>query len=428
LFYNFVLIFMQVFKFGGASVKDAASVKNVAALLKRYANESTIVVISAMDKTTNVLEALTKAYFYKEGDIDSIFKSLQSFHINMAEVLLKENKHQLLNELANVFVELQWILEEEPDYTYNFHYDQIVSQGEILATKIVAAYLNEQGLINKWIDARGIIQTDNTYREAKVDYELTEELVQNQLLPLFKEQNLLITQGFIGGTSENFTTTLGREGSDYTAALLAYFANANQVIIWKDVSGVLNADPKYFKNTNRIDELSYHDAIELAYFGASILHPKTIKPLENKKIPLYVKSFLDPESPGTLIFASNTRVSVPSYIFKTEQILISIEPRDFSFIAEENISLIFAALSKHNVHVNMMHNSAISFSICIDHDKNKTNAFIDDLKTQFRILFNENVQLMTIRNYNQEIITKLTGDKVILLEQRSRNTHQMVLR
>jgi aspartate kinase len=238
----------------------------------------------------------------------------------------------------------------------------------------------------------------------------------------------LVTQGFIGGTSENYTTTLGREGSDYTAALLAYFLDAKQIVIWKDVPGVLNADPKYFKNTKKIDELSYHDAIELTYFGTSVIHPKTIKPLQNKNIPLFVRSFLKPDDIGTVIKNINKRNTATSYIFKTDQLLISIQPKDFSFIAEENLSLIFSVFSKNNVRVNMMQNSAISFSVCIDNDKYKFDNLLLELQTQFKVLYNDNVQLMTIRNYNQETITKLSENKIILIEQRSRNNYQMVIK
>ena len=240
--------------------------------------------------------------------------------------------------------------------------------------------------------------------------------------------NIIITQGFIGGTSENYTTTLGREGSDYTAALLAYFLDAKQIVIWKDVPGVLNADPKYFKNTKKIDELSYHDAIELTYFGTSVIHPKTIKPLQNKNIPLFVRSFLKPDDIGTVIKNINKRNTATSYIFKTDQLLISIQPKDFSFIAEENLSLIFSMFSKNNVRVNMMQNSAISFSVCIDNDKYKFDNLLLELQTQFKVLYNDNVQLMTIRNYNQETITKLSENKIILIEQRSRNNYQMVIK
>lgn len=418
---------MQVFKFGGASVKNAEAVKNVASILQKNTTEPTIVVISAMDKTTNKLEALVNAWFYKQGNADDIFNELKKFHLNIAKELFKDAK-DINNEIENVFVEILWAIEEEPSFSYNHHYDQLVSQGEVLATKIVSAYLNEKGIANKWMDARGIIQTDNTFREGKVNYPLSETLVQTQLLAQFKNTGIVITQGFIGGTSENYTTTLGREGSDYTAALLAYFSNADKVIIWKDVPGVLNADPKYFKNTKKIDELTYHDAIELTYYGASVIHPKTIKPLQNKNIPLYVRSFIKPEEEGTVIKESEKRINVTSYIFKDNQILLSIQPKDFSFIAEENLSTIFSMFSKHNVHANMIQNSAISFSVCTDYDEHKIEPLLTELQQHFKVLYNKDVQLMTIRNYDNDIIARLSENKIVLIEQRSRNTHQMVIK
>jgi aspartate kinase len=419
---------MQVFKFGGASVKNAESIINVASILKKNSDTKTIVVISAMAKTTNKLEELVNAYFYSEGDAQEILNELKNFHFAILLQLIPDKNNRIYNDIENIFLELLWTIEDEPSNNYNYYYDQIVSQGEVLATKIVSAYLNETEINNKWLDARGIIQTDNSYREGKVNYELSQHLVKTELMPFFNSINIVITQGFIGGTSENFTTTLGREGSDYTAALLAYFSDAEQVFIWKDVPGVLNADPKYFKNTKKIDELTYHDAIELTYYGASVIHPKTIKPLQNKNIPLFVKSFINPAEEGTVIKDSNKRSNVTSYIFKTNQILLSIQPKDFSFIAEDNLSNIFTILSRNNVHVNMMQNSAISFSICTDFDSHKINPLIEELQKEFKVLYNNPVQLMTIRNYDQDTITKLSADKIILIEQRSRNTHQMVLK
>lgn len=419
---------MQVFKFGGASVKDAASVKNVSSILKRYAGEPTLVVISAMGKMTNKLEELTQAYFNKQGTTEAILNEIKNYHLGIMQTLFPDKNAPVYNDVENVFVELIWALEEEPFSTYNYHYDQLVSQGEILSTKIVSAYLNQDGLHTKWLDARGIIQTDNSYREGKVDYELSAALVKSQIMPLFTTHNLVLTQGFIGGTSENYTTTLGREGSDYTAALLAYFTDASQVVIWKDVPGVLNADPKYFKNTKKIDALTYHDAIELTYFGASVIHPKTIKPLQNKNIPLNVRSFLKPEDAGTLIKDGEKGNTITSYIFKENQILLSIQPKDFSFIAEDNLGTIFTLFSKYNVHIHMMQNSAISFSVCTDNDPQKIEPLVKDLQEHFKVLYNTGVQLMTIRNYNPEIIAKLSENKLILIEQRSRNTHQMVMK
>lgn len=419
---------MQVFKFGGASVKDAEGVKNVAEVLKQFPSQKISVVVSAMGKTTNALERLAKAYFYKVENAEKVLEEIKTYHFDICNQLFSSTTHPIYNELENTFVELYWAIEDEPTQGFDFEYDQIVSMGEVISTKIVSAYLNEIGLKNKWIDVRGLIQTDNSYREGKVDFELTENLVKNDLLPIFNTYDIVITQGFIGGTSENFTTTLGREGSDYTASILAYCLNANNVTIWKDVPGVLNADPKWFSHTKKIDELSYHDAIELTYYGATVIHPKTIKPLQNKNIPLYVKSFLKPNDDGTVIRDGEKRLNIPSYIFKIDQVLISIQPKDFSFIAEDNLSDIFEVFSKHGVKINLMQLSAISFSVCCDDHAEKIKSLVAELQQQFKVLYNAGLELMTVRYYTQETLDILTKNKIILLEQRSRFTVQMVMK
>lgn len=419
---------MQVFKFGGASVKDAGAVKNVVNVLKQFSGQQLGIVVSAMGKTTNALEKLTNAFFYKTENAENILEDVKEFHFSICRELFPSSDHPVFTDLENTFVELYWAIEDEPTHSYDFEYDQIVSMGEIISTKIISAYLNEAGIKNTWIDIRGIIQTDNTYREGKIDFELTESLVNKQLLPQLKANAIFVTQGFIGGTSENFTTTLGREGSDYTASVLAYCLNASNVTIWKDVPGVLNADPKWFANTKKIDELSYHDAIELTYYGATVIHPKTIKPLQNKNIPLYVKSFLDPKAEGTVIREGEKRLNIPSYIFKVNQVLISIQPKDFSFIAEDNLSDIFEIFSQHGVKINLMQLSAISFSVCCDDDTLKIKELVEKLQQIFKVLYNSGVELMTVRYYTQDTIDSLTKNKIILLEQRSRFTVQMVMK
>jgi len=419
---------MQVFKFGGASVKDAEAVKNVAKVLKQFPNQPLGVVISAMGKMTNALEKLAHAFFYKEDNAELLLEEIKQFHFTICKALFVSETHPIFTDLENTFVELHWAIEDEPTHGFDFEYDQIVSMGEILSTKIVSAYLNDIGINNTWIDIRGIIQTDNTYREGKVDFTLTESLVNKLLLPQLKPETIFITQGFIGGTSENFTTTLGREGSDYTASILAYCLNAKNVTIWKDVPGVLNADPKWFNHTKKIDELSYHDAIELTYYGATVIHPKTIKPLQNKNIPLYVKSFLNPKEEGTLIKDGEKRLNIPSYIFKIDQVLLSIQPKDFSFIAEDNLSDIFEMFSKHGVKINLMQLSAISFSVCCDDHTEKIKSLVSELQKLFKVLYNSGLELMTVRYYTQDTIDLLTKNKVILLEQRSRFTVQMVMK
>ena len=417
---------MRVFKFGGASVKNAEAVKNVASILKLFPHEKIVVVVSAMGKTTNALERLTNAAFNERDKISSLLSEIKNYHFEILENLFPDKIHPIYTELNNSFVELDWATEEEPVFDYDQTYDQIVSIGEIISTKIVSAYLNFSGVNNRWQDARDFIQTDNTYREGKVDWELSEKLATQFLT--FDSAPILITQGFIGGTSENFTTTLGREGSDYTASIIAFTMNAENVTIWKDVPGVLNADPKYFQDTVMLQQLSYQDAIELTYYGATVIHPKTIKPLQNKSIPLLVKSFIAPQNQGTVIDSNATHNVVPCFIFKTEQMLISISPKDFSFIVEENLSHLFSVFAACNIKINLMQNSAISFSICVDNNEHKAEQLIAKLKQDYRVLFNENLELITIRNYDAETIERVSKDKMVILEQKSRHTVQLVTR
>ena len=428
---------MKIFKFGGASVKDASAVKNVASILKRFPKENIIVVVSAMGKVTNALERLTDAIFFpeqigtgKKEDATSILNEIKKYHFDIIEQLFLDKNHAIYNEISNTFVELDWAIDDEPTENYNYEYDKIVSLGEIISTKIVNAYLIEASVNSKWLDVRDFIQTDNTYREGKVDWDLTQVLVDRNLVPFLEnDKNLVVvTQGFIGGTSENFTTTLGREGSDYTAAILAFTTNAESVTIWKDVPGVLNADPKWFDETKKLEQISYQDAIELAYYGATVIHPKTIKPLQNKKIPLYVKSFLNPEEKGTVINEVQSPLPIPCFIFKVNQVLISISPKDFSFIAEDNFSDIFNLFSEKQVKVNVMQNSAISFSVSVDNDERKLPDLIKTLQKQYRVLYNDNLELITIRYYDQATIDRVTIDKKILLEVKSRYTVQLVVK
>ncbi len=419
---------IKIFKFGGASVKDAVAVKNVAEIIRRFPDQKIIVVVSAMGKITNHLEHLVDAFFYKKEDAEKVLTEIKDYHFAIVRQLFENLSHPIYSELENSFVELHWAIEGAPAHDYNHEYDQIVCMGELISTKIVSAYLKHTGIENEWIDARGIIQTDNTYREGKVDFELTGKLAHSELLPVMNGKNIVITQGFLGGTSENFTTTLGREGSDYTAAILAYCADATSVTIWKDVPGVLNADPKWFENTVKINELTYQDAIELTYYGATVIHPKTIKPLQNKNIPLYVRSFLKPDDEGTVVKDSKKRLPIPSFIFKVNQILLSIQPKDFSFIAEDNLSSIFDTFFRHQVKIHMMQLSAINFSVCTDNDPRKIPALIKELQESYKVLYNEDVELCTIRYYDQVTIERVTIDKHVLLEQKSRYTVQLVLK
>ncbi len=418
---------MQVFKFGGASVKDAAGVRNLANIVQQYEPTNLLIVISAMGKITDKLEELTWAYVKGNEKFHQIFEEIKAFHFATMEELFEDHQNPIFDEVANTFVEIEWLLEEEASDSPAYLYDQIVSIGEVVSTKIVAAYLNLVGAFTIWVDARNYIKTDNNYREANVQWEKTTEAIQKHL-PSFLEKGIVVTQGFIGGTSENFTSTLGREGSDYSAAIFCAGLNGESMTIWKDVPGVLNADPKWFDETEKIPQLSYHDAIELTYYGATVIHPKTIKPIQNKGIPLFVRSFITPELPGTEITNMKTRLPVASFIFKVNQVLISILPKDFSFIIEENLSHIFDILHQHKVKVNTMLNSAISFSVSVDDDEEKITRLIADLSTTYKVKYNKGLELVTIRYYNQQTIDRVIVNKNVLLEVKSRHTCQMVMK
>jgi aspartate kinase len=422
---------MKVFKFGGASVKDAAAVRNVAKILERYQEDQIIVVVSAMGKTTNALEELLDAYFHGKDNTLALLEVVKRFHFDILKELFEDTRHPIFAAIHNTFVEIEWQLEEDQMREYDFEYDQMVAVGEWISATVVSAYLNHVGLANKLQDVRDLIRTDNTYRNAKVDWEVSAENVNRHLKPYFEENSnkLIVTQGFVGSTSENFNSTLGREGSDYTGGILANLTDADSLTIWKDVPGMLNADPKWFEETVKLNNISYHEAIELAYYGATVIHPKTIKPLQNKHIPLLVKSFLNPEEEGSVINDNSAKdSSIPSYIFKTNQILISISPRDYSFIAEENLSQIFGCFAKHRVTVNLMQNSAISFSICADNQKQKIDQLIEELKADYKVYYNDDLLLLTVRHYNEETLSKLLKGKTVYVEQKSRQTARFVVK
>lgn len=418
---------MQVFKFGGASVKNAECIKNLAKIVENYPKTNLLIVVSAMGKMTNKLEELTSAYIKGDAIMHNLFDEVKAFHFEIISELFKDRKNPIYDDVANTFVEIEWLLEEEASDSPAYLYDQIVSIGELVSTKIIAAYLNLVGTFCIWTDARNYIHTDNNYQEANVIWDKTEQEI-NKHLPNFLNKGIVVTQGFIGSTSENFTSTLGREGSDYSAAIFCACLNGESLTIWKDVPGVLNADPKWFDETEKIAELSYHDAIELTYYGATVIHPKTIKPIQNKGIPLFVRSFLDPQAEGTVITNLASPLPIPSFIFKVNQVLISIFPKDFSFIIEENLSHIFNIFHKNKVKVNTMLNSAISFSVSVDHDDEKIKQLIADLSGTFKIKYNADLELVTIRYYNQETIDRVTVNKDILLEVKSRHTCQIVMK
>ncbi len=439
---------MKVFKFGGASVNSADAVRNMAQIVKNHLeSEPLVVVVSAMGKTTNLLEKLVPSNGAPASCRQELRQQLEDYHRTIASALMPDNK-EIQDKISDLLTRLDHLCATLPDDVehYNYNYDQVVSHGELLSTTIIADYLNILGIKTLWADARQLIKTNDHYREGRVDWTATQEAIRNYKLGMRNSCRVVLTQGFIGGTKSSstklgelsapkgvteecvFTTTLGREGSDYTAAILAYCLDAESVTIWKDVPGFLNADPKFFADTVKIEQIPYNEAIELAYYGASVIHPKTVKPIQNKNIPLYIRSFITPESEGSSI--GNYQVlkpETPLYIFKNNQILLSILPRDYSFIAEDNLQVIFGILNELGIRVNLMQNSALSFSICVDNNPQRIGVLIEHLKSMFRVRYNENLQLITIRYYTQQVIDSIVAGRPILLEQRSRTTEQLIV-
>lgn len=413
---------IKVFKFGGASIKDVQSIKNVGEILQKYDADSLVIIFSAIGKVTNMLEEVVEAYVLQNKKAVLVLQAVKDFHFAILNELFTKT-HPIYDVINNLFVEIEWVLEEEPNQDYAYDYDQIVSIGEFLSTQIMSAYLQQIGFENSWQDARNLIRTDNAYRNAKIDWEITTDLISTSI----KEKHT-ITQGFIGCTSENFTTTLGREGSDFTAAILAYCLDAKEVVVWKDVPGMMNADPKYFEQAQLLNQVSFDEAIELAFFGAKVMHPKTIQPLKKKNIPLRIKSFFHSSNEGTVIKEGVSNANIPSFIVKENQVLISISEVNLAFIVENHMSQIFSILAKNRVGVNLMQNSAISFSICVDNDKHKIPQLIEDLKVSFEVLCDEGLSLFTLRHYTKESVEQFLHDKNLILEQKSCNTLQLIAR
>ncbi len=414
---------MRVYKFGGASVKDAEGVKVLASVLKTKGYDKTLVVVSAMGKTTNRMELVIKNYFENKAELQSAIYEVIKCHNDILLDLFENKRHQVFTDVKLLFDELNLFFKSNKSPDYNFVYDQTIGFGELISTTIISHYLNEIGLKNNWIDVREYIKTDNYYRRASVNWEVTQERISSNL----DASILNITQGFLASDANNFTTTLGREGSDYTAAIFAYCLNANSVTIWKDVPGVLNADPRYFENAQLLHQISYREAIELAFYGASVIHPKTLQPLQQKEIPLYVKSFLNPEADGTCVSKGKAlEPEIPCFIVKKNQILISLSSLDFSYIMEENISEIFSLLHLYKMKVDVIQNSAISFSVCIDNIYNNLEKLLQHLKAKFKVTCNDNVSLYTIRHYNDVAIKELEKDKTVLLKQLTQGTVQIV--
>jgi aspartate kinase len=414
---------MRVFKFGGASVKDAAGIKNVYDVLQQVGYEDVLVIVSAMGKTTNALEDVIKNYFDKSPELNSSVQEVKKYHNQILLDLFENDKNEVFTAVNTQFADLEYFLAHNKSPNYNFVYDQIVSFGELISTTILSHFMSFKGIQTQWLDVRNFVKTDSTYRDAEVDWDLTQKNIANNV----KRKILNITQGFLGSDENNFTTTLGREGSDYSAAIFAYCLNAESVTIWKDVPGVMNADPRYFENASLLNQISYREAIELAFYGASVIHPKTLQPLQKKEIPLYVKSFINPLLKGTAVAKGvDLEPYLPCFIVKRNQLLISLSSIDFSFIMEENISEIFGLFHQFKLKVNLIQNSAISFSVCVEDKFGNFNELNAILSKKFKVDFTEDVTLYTIRHFNENAAQTVEENKTVLLKQVSRETMQIV--
>lgn len=415
---------MKIYKFGGASVKDAECIKNVVRVLRNEGFKNTLIVISAMGKMTNAFEKIINSYHLKTDDLQQNIAFVRDYHLSIMDALFNNKAHPVFTEVGQLFKELNNFMATNKSADYNFIYDQIVGYGELLSTKIVSAYLNDVGIENQWIDVREYIKTDNSYRDAYVNWEETSKNI-SKLNP----EKLYITQGFLGADAQGNTTTLGREGSDYTAAIFAYCLNAQSLTIWKDVDGVLNADPRFFENAQLLHQISYNEAIEMSFYGASVIHPKTLKPLENKNIPLYVRSFYSLKLSGTTVGKGHDLIpEVPCFILKQDQILVSISALDFSFMVEYNLSDIFRILHDNKLKVSLIQNSAISFSVCIDDKFNHFEHFLAELKSKYKVTYVKNVSLYTIRHATENAIEEIEQKGEVLLKQATKGTVQVVMK
>lgn len=418
---------LKVFKFGGASLRDAAGIKNVASILQTYKSNPVVIVVSAMGKTTNALEEVVVAHAAQNGKAMDLLNAIrEQHHAIMGELF--EPGDEAYAAVNDHFVAAEWVLDEEPHPNYDYMYDQIICLGELASSVIVAAYLNKLGLPTQWLDARDVILTDDIYREGWVQWEETIARAQAKALPLVEKGGFVLTQGFIGSTTENATTTLGREGSDYTAAIFSFCLDAEDMTIWKDVPGVLTADPRLFDNVVKLDRLSYREAIEMTYYGAKVIHPKTIKPLQNKNIPLYVKSFVDPKGEGTLISSEVEDLYPPMVAVERNQAMVSISTRDFSFVAEHHMSVLFNHIAELRMQVNMMQNTAISFVICVNDSDNKVDQFAESIQKDFKVMIDRNLELITVRHSQPNVLENLRKGKILLMEERTKDTVQMVVK
>ena len=420
---------MKVFKFGGASINSIERIKNLGKILGGYKDEKILIIISAMGKVTNALEKVTEAFFSgKKEDALQLFEKIKENHLTTLKYLVTQQWEKATNELQNIFTEVEWLLHDKPVKDYNYYYYQIVCSGELLSTTIMSFYLNEEKIKNKWIDVRDVLRTDDTFRDAIVDWEITKKNVSEKIEPLFVNTNFIITQGFIGSTDENESTTLGREGSDFTAAIFASILDAENVTIWKDVEGVMNADPKDFEQAVVIPNLGYKEVIEMAYYGAQVIHPKTIKPLQNKKIPLYVKCFLNERLPGTVTTESNPHNLPPIIVYKRKQVLITLESKDFSFVEGTPVNTLHEILDKVKMKPNLTQNAAITLLVCVDDIPEKLEEVAIHAAEIFDVQVEKNLTLLTIRHYTNDFINNLTENKTIVLQQKTTDTIQILMR
>ena len=420
---------MQVFKFGGASVSSTERIQQAGNILQSYKGEQLLIVISAMGKTTNALEKVAEAFYNnKKEEALQLFEAIKQSHLTLAKYLLVTTYNETLEQLVNFFTEVEWLLHDKPVRGFDYYYDQVVCIGELLSTVIVSAYLNESGFTNHWIDVRDIIRTDNNFRDANIDWKYTREKAETVVMPLLKEYNVVITQGFIGSTDENESTTLGREGSDYTAAVFANLLNAEAQVIWKDVEGVMNADPKQFTDAQLLRELNYDEVIEMAYYGAQVIHPKTIKPLQNKGIPLYVKCFLDKELQGTVIHNKTIKGLPPIIVLKQNQALIQLRSKDFSFVGEKPVADLYQILADSKIKPNLMQTGAVTIQICLDHQSDKIEKLALAATEIFDVQVEKGLTLLTIRHYNEAILQKMIAGRGVELMQQTPETVQVVLK
>lgn len=415
---------MKVFKFGGASVKDAEAVKNVANIVGQFKTEHLVIVVSAMGKTTNKLEWLINSYCYAKQEVKPALDALVDYHNEILWELFPDKSHQVYVDVNELFTQIEDLLEKERSENFDEVYDQFIGYGELISTTIVAQYLNFKENICEWLNVKQLIKTDHNFRQAGILWDETKKLVGKAC----SSPGIYVTQGFLGSTLDNLPTSLGREGSDFTASIFAYCLDATEVTIWKDVPGMLNADPKFYPNAKKLSKISYREAIELSYYGASVIHPKTVKPLQNKGIPLYIKSFINPNLEGSVIQESDEfDAQLPSFIFTNEQLLLSLSPRDFSFVAEGHLQQIFSVLHQLGIKVNLMQNSALSFSICFKYEVNKLKALVKSLEADYKILYNKDITLFSVRHYDEETIKSITNGKRVMLEQRTRTTARFAL-